>query len=174
MKIIRVTPSLVLRELQLDDAPAIFRALDSQREHFRRWLPFVDATRTVDDSRAFVQTVVDGTELVFSLRLDDVFIGVAGFKETMPDYSRTEIGYWLREDYTGRGLMTSAVRELIRFATEEQGVGEVFIRCAVGNEKSRNIPLRLGFTLRYIEPAGEMVSEGVFRDIEVYSLRKSR
>ncbi len=172
MKIIRITPSFVLRELQLDDATAIFRALDTQREHFGRWLPFVATTRTVEDSRAFVQEAVEGPELVFSLRVDDVFIGIAGFKETAIDDSRTEIGYWMREDYQGRGLMTAAVRELVRFAMEEQGIGEVFIKCAVGNERSRNIPLRLGFDFREVQPRGEYVAEGVFRAVEVYSLKK--
>lgn len=172
MKIIRITPSLVLRELQMDDAPAIFRCIDTQREHFGRWLPFVPATRTVDDSRAFVQSVIDGTELVFSLRFDDIFIGVAGFKETDIHGRSTEIGYWMREDYMGRGLMTSAVRELVRFATEEEGIEEVLIKCAVGNEKSRNIPLRLGFTFRETILGGEFVSDGIFRDLEVYSFRK--
>lgn len=174
MKILRITPSLVLRQLEMDDAPAVFHAIDTQREHFRRWLPFVDATRCVEDSKAFVQSVVDGTELIFSLRHDDMFIGIVGFKETAADNSRTEIGYWMREDYQGRGLMTSAVRELVRFAMEEQGIGEVFIKCAVGNEKSRNIPIRLGFSFRHIEPNGEVVSDGVFRDVEVYSLRRNQ
>ncbi len=172
MKIFRITPSFVLRELQLDDAPAIFRALDSQREHFGRWLPFVATTRTVDDSRAFVRSAVGGTELIFTLRLDDIFIGIVGFKETTLDESRTEIGYWMREDYQGRGLMTAAVRELVRFAMEEQGIGEIIIKCAVGNERSRNIPLRLGFTFREILPRDEYVAEGVFRNVEVYSFRK--
>lgn len=172
MKILRITPSLALRELQMDDAPDIFRAIDSQREHFGRWLPFVEATRTVEDSRAFLRTVLDGTELVFSLRLDGVFIGVAGFKGTDIARKRTEIGYWMRSDYTGRGLMTAAVGELARFALEDQGIDEVFIKCAVGNEKSRNIPLRLGFTFRHLEPGGEFVSEGVLRDVEVFSLRR--
>ncbi len=172
MKILRITPSYVLRELQLDDAPAIFRALDSQREHFGRWLPFVAKTRTVEDSRAFVQEAVEGPELIFSLRVDDVFIGIAGFKETALDDSRTEIGYWMREDYQGRGLMTAAVGELVRFAIEEQGIGEVIIKCAVGNEKSRNIPLRLGFTFREILPQDEYVADGLFRDVEVYSIRR--
>ncbi len=172
MKILRITPSFVLCELQLDDAPAIFRALDSQREYLGRWLPFVATTRTVEDSRAFVQEAVGGPELVFSLRMDDLFIGLVGFKETAADYSRTEIGYWIREDYQGRGLMTAAVRELVRFAMEQQGIGEIIIKCAVGNERSRNIPLRLGFMFREIIPRGEYVAEGAFRDVEVYSIRK--
>lgn len=172
MKILKITPSFVLHEMQLDDTAEIFHTIDSQREHLGRWLPFVATTLTVDDSRAFVQAVVDSPELVFSMRFDGILIGLVGFKETTFDDSRTEIGYWLREDYQGRGLMTSAVRELIRFAMEEQGIHEVFIKCAVGNERSRNIPLRLGFSFRYIEPAAEFVSEGVFRDVEVYSLRR--
>lgn len=173
MKIIRITPSFELHETRMDDAPEIFRVLDSQREYFGRWLPFVATTLTVDDSRAFVRAAMESPELIFSMRLDGILVGLVGFKETDLAGNHTEIGYWLREDYQGRGLMTSAVRELVRFAIEEQGIGEVFIKCAVGNVRSHNIPLRLGFSFRHIEPAGEFVSEGVFRDVEVYSLRNN-
>lgn len=173
MKIINISPSLTLRELQAGDHLDIFRAIDSQREYLGRWLPFVEATCTVDDSRAFVERTLRGTEPVFTLRLDDEFIGLAGFKETASDGSSTEIGYWMRREHQGRGFMTAAVRELVRFALEESGIGErggkISIKCAVGNERSRAIPLRLGFAFSHIEPCGEIVSEGVFRDVEVFS-----
>lgn len=174
MKTLRITQSLALHQLRAEDAAEIFHTIDSQREHLGRWLPFVASTRSVDDSRAFIGAMADSGELVFTMRFDGILIGLAGFKETSLDGGHTEIGYWMREDYQGRGLMTSAVRELVRFAMEDQGIGEVFIKCAVGNEKSRNIPLRLGFSFRHIEPNGEVVSEGVFRDVEVYSLRKGQ
>ena len=170
--ILRITGSLALHQIGIDDAAEMFRVMDSQREHLGRWLPFVPLTRTVGDSRAFIQSVVDGSELGFVMRFAGIYIGTVGFKETAVDNSRTEIGYWMREDYQGRGLMTAAVRELVRFAMEDQGIGEVFIKCAVGNERSRNIPLRLGFTFREVTPRGEYVSDGVFRDVEVYSLKK--
>lgn len=172
MKILQITNSLTLQQIGLDDAPEMFRVIDSQREHLGRWLPFVPLQRTVDDSRAFIQSVLDGSELVFAMRYDGIYIGTVGFKETALDNSHTEIGYWMHGDYQGRGLMTASVQELVRFAMEDQGIGEVFIKCAVGNERSRNIPLRLGFTFRQIIPNDEFVSEGVFRDVEVYSLRK--
>ena len=71
--ILRITGSLALHQIGIDDAAEMFRVMDSQREHLGRWLPFVPLTRTVGDSRAFIQSVVDGSELVFVMRFDGVF-----------------------------------------------------------------------------------------------------
>ena len=174
MKILRITESLLLRQLQDVDAVEIFSALDSQREYFRQWLPFVDYTRSVEDSRIFVRSVTEGSELVFSIRLNGVFIGLIGFKETDIHGRHTEIGYWLKEEFQGHGYMTAATDRLVRFAMDEQGIGEVFIKCAVGNGRSRRIPLRLGFEFRHIERNGEQLSDGSFRDVEVFSVRRNK
>ena len=43
-----------LRPLRADDAPDIFTAIDTQREHLGRWLPFVAATHRVEQTREVV------------------------------------------------------------------------------------------------------------------------
>ena len=47
------------------------------------------------------------------------------------------------------------------------------IRCAVNNEKSKSIPKSLNFRFEGIERAGELLSDGSFTDLEVYSLLRS-
>lgn len=56
------------------------------------------------------------------------------------------IGYWLGEEYTGKGVMTKAVRELIHLGFKHWPLQKIEIHCAVNNMKSRAIPERLGFT----------------------------
>jgi ribosomal-protein-serine acetyltransferase len=65
------------------------------------------------------------------------------------------IGYWLGQEFTGKGIMTLAVKDLICQGFKNWPLQKVEIRCAVGNKKSRAIPERLGFqnegTLRNAE-----------------------
>ena len=56
-----------------------------------------------------------------------------------------DVGYWLAQEYNGKGIMTQSVRDLIRLGFDDYSLGRVEIRCAVENRKSRAIPERLGF-----------------------------
>lgn len=48
-----VSDEIQLKLLELHDAEEIFSLIDASRSYLREWLPWVDATRTPDDSKAF-------------------------------------------------------------------------------------------------------------------------
>jgi len=62
------------------------------------------------------------------------------------EHDVAEIGYWLRADARGRGLMTRAL-VLIAAAALEQGAARVQLRADVENVASRRVAERAGFTL---------------------------
>lgn len=64
-----------------------------------------------------------------------------------------EIGYWLREDATGRGLATEAARAAVDLALTLTDISRLTIRCDERNAPSAAIPRRLGF--RLAETSGE-------------------
>lgn len=178
MKIIRISKDLILKELELSDAEHIFKAIDSQREYLGKWLPFVEFTKSVKDSLDYVNTVVtmpeDCREWQFAVFCGCGFAGLAGFKGTDRLNRKSEIGYWLREEFQHRGIMTDSVRALIKFGFSELDLNRIQIKCAPDNIKSNKIPQRLGFTFEGIEHDSEFVREGVFRDANVWSvLRKN-
>jgi len=176
MKIITVRDNIFLKELEIGDAAHIFKAIDSQREYLGEWLPFVEFTKSVKDSLEYVNTVVsmpeNYKEWQFAVFCGDDFAGLAGFKGTDRLNRKSEIGYWLCEEFQHRGIMTDSVRALIKFGFSELGLNRIMIKCAPGNEKSGRIPQRLGFTFEGTERDSEFVKEGVFRDAEVWSLLK--
>ncbi len=65
------------------------------------------------------------------------------------------------------------MKEVINFAFTELKMNRVQIRCAIGNVKSEKIPQRLNFKFEGIERDGELLPDGKFTDLEVYSLLKS-
>ena len=76
-----------------------------------------------------------------------------GFNKIVEKSRRAEIGYWISEEYAGRGIMTDCVRALTSFGFRELKLHRIEIHCSRNNKKSVAIPERLGFTL-----------EGIFRD----------
>lgn len=164
----------VLDPLELSDIDAIWNTIDSQREHLGRWLPFVEMTTERAFTEFYVTTAVEGAarnlEPQFVIRVDGVFAGLVGFRSTDRFNRRTEIGYWISKEFEGRGLMTRAVIALVNLAFSDLGMNRVQIRCATGNDRSRRIPIRLGFRLEGVERDGELLSGGQFTDLEVYAL----
>ncbi len=45
--------------LKLGDANEMFALTEASRSHLRRWLPWVDRTRTVADSEAFIGSTLE-------------------------------------------------------------------------------------------------------------------
>ena len=142
----QIGPDFFIREATLADAAIIWQTIYDNRVYLRTWLPFVDGLKEVADEEGFVIT-------------DNI-------------NHRTEIGYWLIPEYQGRGIMTRCVRHLCEWAVSERGMNSIRIRCAAGNAPSNAIPRRLGFTLEGVEREGELMADGQYVDLNVYSILK--
>ncbi len=154
---IPVDDGLELRLVTEGDAEEIFRATEANRAYLREWLPWVDATRSVEDTRAFVARSLDQVRFSdgFQCRILEhgKFVGMIGFLYNDWTNLRAEIGYWLAQEAQSHGIMTRAVKALVDFAFENLGLNRVEIRAATDNHRSRAVPERLGF-----------VQEGVLRE----------
>lgn len=150
---------LILRLLKLPDADRIFHLVDSNRQHFRQWLPWVDETKTVNDSRKYIQDATEqhekGTGLYLGIEHKGELIGTVAFIFIHKRNRKAHIGYWLDQGHQGKGIMTTACRMLISYGFRKLNLNRVELGCAVDNARSCAIPKRLGFT-----------KEGVIRDSE--------
>ncbi|WP_291120021.1 GNAT family N-acetyltransferase [Empedobacter sp. UBA7248] len=174
---IEIDTDLELKQLNLADSIEIFNTIDSQRDYLGKWLPFVAFTKEVKDTENFVKSIVNATEdkfeFVFTIRKSDKFIGLIGFKDTDKQNNKTEIGYWLSENYQKQGIVTKSVRKICDFAFDELGLNKIQIKCAVNNVPSKNIPKRLDFVFEGIERQGELLTSNFYTDLEIYSKLKS-
>ncbi|MBE3560457.1 MAG: GNAT family N-acetyltransferase [Ktedonobacteraceae bacterium] len=167
---------ITLRVLSEDDAPALFDLVNRNRAHLRQWLPWVDATRTVEDEVQFVRASLQQYEQnngpTCAIWYRGQIAGTIGYHGIDWTNRKVEIGYWLGEAFQGKGLMTKACRRLITYAFADLGLNRVEIRCAVENKRSRAIPERLGFTQEGIcRQAGLLYDHYV--DLVLYGLLAS-
>ena len=171
-----VSDDLILKEIQLSDADALFNIIDNQRDYLRVWLPFIDYTRHVGDTRAYILSLYDKPyerrDLVFTIWYQDKVVGLMGLKGSDRDNHKTEIGYWLSSDNQGKGIVTKSCRKLSQYLFVNLGMNRIQIRVGTANEKSKRIPQRLGFTLEGTERCGELLPSG-YTDLEIYSMLKS-
>jgi len=175
MKSIIVSNEILLERIEIRDAPSIFYAIDQNRTHLGRWLPFVSQTKEIRDTENFIRNVISNRDEslneVYTIWFKGEFSGTIGFHNTDRVNEKTEIGYWLIAQMTGKGIITTSCRELISLAFEMMRMNRITIKCATGNTASENVALRLGFSFEGIERNGERFDEH-FLDLKVFSLLK--
>ncbi len=169
---IQIFDDVVLNPLSEKDISDIFNTLNNEREYMRVWLPFVDYTNKIDDTRSFVTSALQAEDKLFTICYQGKFVGLIGFKDTDSANKKTEIGYWLSQYAQGKGIMLHSVLKLIEYAFDEMGMNRVQIKVAVNNHRSKQIPEKLGFLLEGVERDGELLVDNVYTDINVYSLLK--
>ena len=159
---IDVKTGIRLREVTLNDAPMIYRAIADHRDYLKTWLPFI-ANLSEQDEMDFLSQVLSFPEeernFTFVIECRGEFCGLVGFVNSDFVNHRTEIGYWLLPEYQRQGIMTRSVQTLCRWAVE--------------NYSSNAIPRRLGFRLEGTERDGELMFSGEYVDTNVYSILDS-
>lgn len=169
---IQVLEDVVLNPLSEKDISDIFNTLNNEREYMRVWLPFVDYTNKVDDTRNFVTSALQREDKHFTISYQGKLVGLIGYKETDEANRKTEIGYWLSQYAQGKGIMAHSVLKLIEYAFDKMDMNRIQIKVAVNNHRSKQIPEKLGFLLEGVERDGELLVDNVYTDINVYSLLK--
>lgn len=156
-------------------AQVIFDTIERDRDYLREWLPFVNATKHVSDTTAFIKSVVENEpqiNSVYSIWYKEEFAGLIGFKDIDRINKKTEIGYWLSEKMQHKGIVSLSTRKLIKYAFKSLKLNRIQIKVATDNTRSEAIPIRLGFAFEGIEREGELHGEK-YQDLKVYSLTKS-
>ncbi|MBR3782554.1 MAG: GNAT family N-acetyltransferase [Alphaproteobacteria bacterium] len=165
---------LVKPDVKFDVAIELFNMIDKNRDKLTPWLGWVDYVKTPEDEFAFVESVAKSETGKYFIVVDSSIVGMLGFVQEEHRSKKTvEIGYWLDKDMNGRGIMTRAVKQLMKLAFEIWNANRVEIQAAVENIKSRAIPERLGFNQDGILRQREIVREGEIQDVVMYSKLKA-
>lgn len=139
-----------LRVVEEQDAVAIYALLDRNREFLREWLPFIDHTQSAQGVLSFIrnarQQLANNQGTQYVILWQGQVAGLIGFHSIDWSNRKTSIGYWLGQEFTGLGLMSTAVEGLCQLAFEHYKLHCVEIRVATENTKSQRVPERLGFT----------------------------
>ena len=101
------------------------------------------------DAEEFIAKAIEDRDGIYLCITDnDRCIGSISARP-MDDKSRysAEIGYWLSEDYWGRGIATQAVAETTKLAMEAHGMHRVFGLVEEGNMASQRVLLKAGYIL---------------------------
>jgi ribosomal-protein-serine acetyltransferase len=157
----------LVRSYALDDAQALYDLIDANREHLRPWMIWEHTTKSVDDTRTFIQSCLDEPVSIEGngIWVDGELAGGIGLDiDTLSNSG--EIGYWLAERYVGRGIVTRACERFFDMAFDELGLHRMELQAASGNVRSRAVANRLGMFEEGVARDGIRVANGYLDSVE--------
>ena len=139
------TPRLRLRPWSDSDAPALFEFARHPRIGMLcGWKPF----ECIDDAHSALSTVLAAPDsYAVTLGSTGELVGSIALRidaETTAD-TVADIGYWIGAPYWGNGYATEAGHAIIARA-RQLGVSTIILKYFDGNDASRRVSEKLGFT----------------------------
>lgn len=121
---------------------------------------------TVEDAKAFVtscQQQDDAYEQTRAIVVDGKAVGSIGIFQGSDVYVKNaEIGYWLAEEYWGKGIMPRAICQMLDHAFETMDIMRIYAQPFWENRASRRVLEKVGFTLEGIQ------RQSIFKNGEIY------
>jgi len=154
----------------------IFSTIDTNRAYLRRYLAWVDDTKSEIDSLEYIKRSLKGfaekQSASYFIWLNNEIIGTCSLWISNPDTMTCEIGYWIAESYTKKGIGSKCAKKLVNIGFTFFNANKIEITCAVDNISSNKIAEKLGFRHEGIIRNMEKVNDVIY-DHNVYGLIKS-
>jgi ribosomal-protein-serine acetyltransferase len=166
-----------LRRLRLVDSAQLFRLVEANRSHLRRWMAWVEDVWSPTDVARFIsdsQRVTERGPFAVECALEDDtgLLGAVGLNRIDWQLRTANVGYWLDAEVEGRGLATAAVRALSSYGVASLGLLRLEIRSTAENLRSRGVAERAGFVHEGTLRSATRLA-GARRDLVIYGLLPS-
>lgn len=145
-----MTFQLSITPIQIEHAESITEILQKHPQ-ITTFLPFV-VPELLEQTQDFIQNLSPKTDRVWSLLIDEKFIGVVGLHEITerrPEgkwiLRSATLGYWLNPEFQRQGIGTKAAQFAINFAFNEIGLHKLKAQHIYENTPSKALLQKLGF-----------------------------
>ena len=165
----------ILRKWRLSDAQDLAAALNNEKiqNNLRDGLPL---PYTQKDARDYIITMLSSQEdstFAYAITVDDRAVGSIGaFRQGNIHRQTAELGYYLAEEYWGRGIMTDAIRQLCGIIFETTDILRIYAEPFAYNTGSRRALEKAGFHFEGLMK-NNAVKNGKVVDMALYSLTRA-
>ncbi len=163
-----------IRPWQLEDAADLAKMLNNKNilNNLRDGLPYPYTKKDAEDFILSMHSADQTKTFAFAITADDKVVGSIGVFRCDNIHSRTaEMGYYIGEPYWGRGLGTSAVKQVCKYIFEHTNIIRIFAEPFDYNTASCRVLEKAGFNLEGILRKNA-VKNGKVLDMKMYSLVK--
>ena len=164
-----------IRKWKLSDAADLAMIISNKKiqNNLRDGLPY---PYTEQDGADFISDMLSADEnetFAFAITADNKVVGSIGvFRQGNIHRLSAELGYYIAEEYWGRGIMTEAVRQICEYVFDKSDIIRIYAEPFAYNAASCRVLEKAGFqyegTLRNND-----VKNGKIIDMKMYSLLKT-
>ena len=163
-----------IRKWKLSDAKDLAAALSNKKvqDNLRDGLPY---PYTEQDGKEFISAMLSADEnetFAFAIMVDDKVVGSIGiFRQGNIHRQTAELGYYIAEEYWGKGIMAEAVKQICEYVFGNSDIIRIYAEPFAYNIASCRVLEKAGFqyegTLR-----SNAVKNSKVIDMKMYSLLK--
>lgn len=161
-----------VRKWKKSDAKSLSGALSNRRvlDMLRDGLPYPYTERDGEEYIAAMLGAEPDDTFAFAIEVDGVAVGSIGaFRQGNIHRCTAELGYYLSEEYWGRGIMTEAVAKVCKIIFETSDIIRIFAEPFSQNAASCRVLEKAGFTLEGVLRCNAE-KNGIIMDMNMYSL----
>ena len=167
-----VLKECTIRSWRLDDAESIARHANNRKV----WLALRDAfphPYTIQDAHEFLQQAISAQPpTLFCIEINGAAAGGIGIRLGQDVHRHTaEFGYWLAEEFWGRGIMTEAVGAFTDFCFDNFSLRRIYAEPFANNPASARVLEKAGFIFEG-RLKNNVVKDGNLLDSMLYARTK--
>lgn len=164
---------IILRPWSFSDASRLASIANNKNisDNLRDGFPF---PYSVPDAKKWLEMIIPDNfpPKFFAVMFDECLVGSIGIVSKTDIYRKNfEIGYFLAEEYWGKGIATKAIKCATSYAFKDFDVVRVYAEPFSDNTGSRKALEKAGFTLE-ASLKRNVIKNGIIKDSCIYSVLK--
>ena len=134
-----------IRPWRLDDAESLVKHANDRKV----WIALRDLfphPYTIEDAHTFLKSAVNTEPITLCIEVNGDAVGGIGIRIGADVHRQTaELGYWLSQEFWGRGIMTEAVAAFTDFCFENFQLRRIYAEPFANNPASARVLEKAGF-----------------------------
>lgn len=142
--------NITIRNWKITDASSLAAALSNKNilNNLRDGLPYPYTEKDAEEYIDFILNSNPNDTFAYAIDVDGRAVGSIGaFRQRNIHFRTAELGYYLSEEYWGRGIMTIAVKQICEKLFSETDILRIFAEPFENNAGSRRVLEKAGFQL---------------------------
>lgn len=128
---------------------------------------------TIENAYTFIEMATKSSPSnILAIDLNGIAIGGIGVHRQSDIYCKNaELGYWLAEEYWGKGYITTAIQLMINYAFDNFDIERIYAKPFGSNKGSKRVLEKTGFVLE-AHLSKTIFKNNVYEDELIYAVRR--